>query len=68
MAEEQSGELVQELRRIRFILAGIILLLALNYAMEGYLRWAETHHRPAARSQVATPVEKLAAREGNQGE
>ena len=92
MADEQSSELVRELRRIRYILAGILLLLALNYAMEGYLRWAETHYGPSTRSQefrdihgelraihnelsnqrnpppVVIPGEKLAAREGNQGE
>jgi hypothetical protein len=51
MADQQSSELVRELRKIRFILAGILLLLALNFAIEGYLRWAESHYRPAARSQ-----------------
>jgi hypothetical protein len=51
MANEQSSELVQELRKIRVILkrillflALILLLLALHYALEGYLRWSESHY------------------------
>jgi hypothetical protein len=52
MADEQPNEVVRELRQIRSLLkrivvflALIVLLLALNYAMQGYLRWAETHYR-----------------------
>lgn len=44
MADER--EIVRELRKIRYILAGILLLLALMFALGGYLRWAETHYRP----------------------
>ncbi len=53
MADEPSSELVQELRKIRTLLKRIFLflfliflLLAVNFAMGGYLRWAETHYRP----------------------
>ena len=51
MSDEQARELVRELRWIRIILAGIFLLLALDFAMRGYLRWAETHYRLSPRSQ-----------------
>ena len=53
MADERSNELVQELRKIRSILKRILLflaliaiLLALHYAVEGYVRWAESHYPP----------------------
>ena len=52
MADEQSSEVVRELRQIRFVLNKIfiflvllVFLLAINFAMQGYLRWAETHYR-----------------------
>jgi uncharacterized membrane protein YidH (DUF202 family) len=52
MADEQSSEVVQELRQLRsllkrisILLALLIILLALEFAMQGYLRWAETHYR-----------------------
>jgi hypothetical protein len=51
MTDEQSKELVRELRGIRLILAGILLLLALNFASQGYLRWSETHYQTSPRSQ-----------------
>ncbi len=51
MADEQASEIVRELRKIRYLLAGILLLLALTCALRGYLRWAETHYGPSARSQ-----------------
>ncbi len=51
MADQQSSEIVRELRKIRYILAGILLLLAFMFALGGYLRWAETHYRPSVRSQ-----------------
>ncbi len=52
MPDELSSEVAQELRQIRtllkriaFFLALIVLILAINFAMQGYLRWAETHYR-----------------------
>jgi hypothetical protein len=48
MADEQSSEVVRELRQIRFMLNRIFIFLALlatNFAMQGCLRWAETHYR-----------------------
>jgi hypothetical protein len=55
MADEQSSELVRELRRIRLLLSGILAFLvlsfSLNLALDGYHRWAETHYRVSARSQ-----------------
>ena len=50
MADEQASELVRELRRIRFILAGILLLLALHFAQVAVHHWAESHYRPSPRS------------------
>jgi hypothetical protein len=51
MADEQVSELVRELRKIRFILAGILLLLALNLAQVALHHWAESHYQPSPRSQ-----------------
>jgi hypothetical protein len=51
MAEQQSSELVRELRKIRFLLLGIFLLLALQFALSGYLKWAETHYQTPRTSQ-----------------
>jgi hypothetical protein len=56
MADEQSSELVRELRKIRYVLAGILLLLALNFAQVGVNRWADSHYRASTRSQELRDV------------
>jgi hypothetical protein len=50
-ANEQTSELVRELRRIRFILAGILLLLALHFAQVAVQHWADSHYQTSPRSQ-----------------
>ncbi len=45
MADEQTSELVRELRRIRFVLTGILLFLALNFAQVAVHHWAESHYQ-----------------------
>jgi hypothetical protein len=53
MADEQSSELVRELRRIRYILAGILILLALHLCQVAVHRWQDSHDRvaPISRAQ-----------------
>lgn len=51
MAEEQSNGIVRELRRIRFVLTGILLLLALHFAQVSIHRWEDSHYRITPRSQ-----------------
>jgi hypothetical protein len=51
MAEEQSSELVRELRRIRFTLYGILLLLALSLAQVAVHHWEESHYGTPRASQ-----------------
>jgi hypothetical protein len=45
MADEQATELVRELRRIRYVLVRILLLLALDFAQEGIHHWTESHYQ-----------------------
>jgi hypothetical protein len=51
MVDEQASELVRELRRIRFILAGILLLLALHFCQVAMQFWATSHYQTSPRSQ-----------------
>ena len=51
MADEQASELVRELRRIRFILAGILFLLALHFCQVAVQFWAASHYQTSPRSQ-----------------
>jgi hypothetical protein len=56
MADEQSSELVRELRKIRFILAGILLLLALHFAQVAVHFWAESHYQTPRMSQKSHDI------------
>jgi hypothetical protein len=51
MADDQSSELVRELRRIRFTLYGILLLLALNFCQVAIHHWDESHYATPRMSQ-----------------
>jgi hypothetical protein len=62
MADDQSKELVREMRGIRFILMGILVLLAIQFAVEGIRHWSESHYQSPRASQSENPGETLANR------
>jgi len=62
MADEQSNEVVRELRKIRNVLAGILLVFALHIFLGSMRFYFESTYRPLPRTQEFrdTPAEPRA--------
>ena len=56
MADDQTGEVARELRRIRFVLTGILFLLALHLCQVAVHHWQESHYQSPRTSQQLREV------------